>query len=225
MLEQIVAELGAWKRLGPIRKRDLLVAVAALVDIRCPFTAAHSTRVGTYSEIIAQEMGLIPSIQKSLRLAGLVHDIGKIGVPKALLQKSGILTEAESAEIRKHPLLSYDIVSDVPGLLAIANIVLFHHERWDGHGYPYGIRGEEIPLGSRILCVADSFDAMISERPYRPAVAVSDALRELERCAGTQFDPDVVQCFKSYVQQRGLKLSPNATSKRSTSSLDPKQPD
>lgn len=225
MLDQIVAELSSYKRLGTPQQRGLLVATAALVDMRCPFTAGHSMRVGMYSEIIAREMGLIPSIQKALRLAGLVHDIGKIGIPKALLQKCGALTDAESAEIRKHPLLSYDIVSDVPGLLAIANIVLYHHERLDGRGYPQGIGGEEIPLGSRILCVADSFDAMVSERPYRPAVSVSDALRELERCAGTQFDPDIVQCFKAHVQVRGIQPSPNQASMRLRAGLDRKHPD
>ncbi|MBC7084153.1 MAG: HD-GYP domain-containing protein [Firmicutes bacterium] len=225
MLDQIIAELSSHKRLGTPQQRGLLVATAALVDMRCPFTAGHSMRVGMYSEIIAREMGLIPSVQEALRLAGLIHDIGKIGIPKALLQKRGTLTDAEAAEIRKHPLLSYDIVSDVPGLLAIANIVLYHHERLDGRGYPHGIGGEEIPLGSRILCVADSFDAMVSERPYRPAMAVSDALRELERCAGTQFDPDVVQCFKAHVQLRGIQPSPNQASMRLRARLDREHPD
>ncbi|MGE5573592.1 MAG: HD-GYP domain-containing protein [Bacillota bacterium] len=225
MLDQIIAELSSHTRLGTPQQRGLLLATAALVDMRCPFTAGHSMRVGMYSEIIAREMGLIPSIQEALRLAGLTHDIGKIGIPKALLQKRGALTDAESAEIRKHPLLSYDIISDVPGLLAVANIVLYHHERLDGRGYPHGIGGDEIPLGSRILCVADSFDAMVSERPYRPAMAVGDALRELERCAGTQFDPDVVQSFKAHAQLRGIQPSPNQAIVRLRVSPDRKHPD
>jgi len=208
MLDQIIVGL---KGVGTPQQRGLLLATAALVDMRYPFTAGHSVRVGAYSEIIAREMGLIPSIQKTLRLAGLIHDIGKIGIPRAPLQKRGSLTDAETAEVQKHPLLSYDIVSDVPGLLAIANIVLYHHERLDGCGYPHGIAGEKIPLGSRILCVAGSFDAMVSERPYRPAMPVKDALGELERCAETQFDPGVVQSFKAYLQLRGMQSFRNRT--------------
>ncbi|MDK2931239.1 MAG: hypothetical protein PWR07_1370 [Bacillota bacterium] len=141
------------------RQRALLLAAATLVEMRDPITAGHSARVGNLSAIIARELGLIPDIQSAIRLAGLVHDIGKIGVPKAYLQKAGKLTDAEMAEIRKHPRLSYEIVSEVPGLTHIAQIVLHHHERLDGHGYPAGLAGDEIPLGSRILYVGDRFHA------------------------------------------------------------------
>ena len=205
MLDEIITELLAQGDLSTPQQGGLLLATAALVDMRHPFTTGHSARVGTYSAIIAREMGLIPSIQKALRLAGLIHDIGKVGIPKAILEKPGGLTDAETAEVRKHPLLSYDIISDVPELLAVANIVLYHHERLDGHGYPCGIAGETIPLGSRILCVADSFDAMVSKRPYRPAMSVGDALREVERCAGSQFDPGVVHAFKAYLGQHDTR--------------------
>lgn len=173
--------------------------------MRDPVTAEHSARVGNLSAIIARELGLIPDIQSALRLAGLVHDIGKIGVPKAYLQKAGKLTDAEMAEIRRHPGLSYEIVSEVPGLIHIAQIVLHHHERLDGRGYPAGLTGDEIPLGSRILCVADSFDAMVTDRAYRSPLPLRAAVAELGRCAGTQFDPAVVEALKAYLLRTSLQ--------------------
>ncbi len=205
MLDRLIAELSSHKPLDASRQKALLLAAAALVEMRDPITAGHSVRVGNYSAIIARELGLIPDIQSALRLAGLVHDIGKIGVPKAYLQKPGKLTDTEMAEIRKHPGLSYEIVSEVPGLIHIAQIVLHHHERLDGHGYPGGLTGDEIPLGSRILCVADSFDAMVTDRVYRSPLPVSEAIAELERCAGTQFDLAVVEGLRAYLLRAGVR--------------------
>ena len=172
-----------------------LLAVAALLDMRYPFTVGHSKRVARYAKSIAAEMGLDPQSQEILRFAGKVHDIGKVGIAKTHLDKQGKLTLDEMREIQRHPLISYDIIMDVTGLENVANIVLHHHERVDGHGYPLGLVGNSIPLGSRILCVSDSFDAMTSERPYKPAMEIDEALQELEQGAGTQFDPDVVQAF------------------------------
>ncbi|MEW6229767.1 MAG: HD-GYP domain-containing protein [Bacillota bacterium] len=206
MLEQIIAEISLQKSSTRLAQYAMLLATAALIEMRDPLTAGHSSRVGRCAAIIAHEMGLITDIQKALRLAGLVHDIGKIDIPKTCLQKPGKLTETEMSVVRKHPVLSYEIVAAVPGLQSIANIVLHHHERIDGNGYPHGLAGERIPLGSRILCVADSFDAMVTDRAYRPAMSVEDALAELERCAGTQFDPAVVQAFTAYLLRRGLRL-------------------
>lgn len=206
MLDRLIAELSSHKPLDASRQKALLLAAAALVEMRDPITAGHSARVGNLSAIIARELGLIPGIQSAIRLAGLVHDIGKIGVPKAYLQKAGKLTDAEMAEIRKHPRLSYEIVSEVPGLTHIAQIVLHHHERLDGHGYPAGLAGDEIPLGSRILCVADSFDAMVTDRAYRSRLALDAAIAELERCAGTQFDPAVVEALRGFLLRTGLRF-------------------
>jgi len=205
MLEQIVAEISSQLPTSRLAQYAMLLATAALTEMRDPLTAGHSSRVGRCAAIIAHEMGLVTGIQKTLRLAGLVHDIGKIGIPKTCLQKPGKLTETEMSVVRKHPVLSYEIVAAVPGLRSIASIVLHHHERVDGNGYPHGLAGEKIPLGSRILCVADSFDAMVTDRSYRPAMSVDDALAELERCAGTQFDPAVVQAFTAYVLREGLQ--------------------
>ncbi|MGE5584702.1 MAG: HD-GYP domain-containing protein [Bacillota bacterium] len=205
MVDQLIAELSSHKPLDASRQRALVLAAAALVEMRDPVTAEHSARVGNLSAIIARELGLIPDIQSALRLAGLVHDIGKIGVPKAYLQKAGKLTDAEMAEIRRHPGLSYEIVSEVPGLIHIAQIVLHHHERLDGRGYPAGLTGDEIPLGSRILCVADSFDAMVTDRAYRSPLPLRAAVAELGRCAGTQFDPAVVEALKAYLLRTSLQ--------------------
>ena len=206
MLEQIIAELSSQKSPTKLSQYAMLLATAALIEMRDPFTSGHSSRVGRYAAVIAREMGLIADIQKAVRLAGLVHDVGKIGIPMTCLRKAGKLTESEMSEIRKHPVLSYEIVASVPGLQHIANIVLHHHERFDGNGYPHGLLGEDIPLGSRILCVADSFDAMVTDRAYKPAMSVEDAVAELERYAGTQFDPAVVQAFTTYLSRRGLQL-------------------
>ncbi|HHY32339.1 MAG TPA: HD-GYP domain-containing protein [Firmicutes bacterium] len=206
MLDRLIAELSSHRPLDASRQRALLLAAAALVEMRDPVTAGHSARVGNLSAIIARELGLIPDIQSALRLAGLVHDIGKIGVPKAYLVKAGKLTEEEMAEVRKHAGLSYEIVSEVPGLVHIAQIVLHHHERLDGRGYPTGLTGEEVPLGSRILCVADSFDAMVTDRAYRSPLPLRAAIAELERCAGTQFDPAVVEALKAYLLRTDLQF-------------------
>ncbi|NPV80275.1 MAG: HD-GYP domain-containing protein [Firmicutes bacterium] len=174
------------------------------MDLRDTHTARHSKNVADHSEIIAREMGLPIDDQKAIYLAGLLHDVGKIGVPRSSLSKPSKLTDEELKEVHKHPILSYELISEIPGFKGIAEIVLYHHERYDGHGYPHGIKGEKIPLGSRILCVADSFDAMVSERVYRHAIPVPEAISELEQCAGTQFDPEVVLAFCSYLRKKAL---------------------
>ncbi|NPV54789.1 MAG: HD-GYP domain-containing protein [Firmicutes bacterium] len=174
------------------------------MDLRDSHTARHSKNVADYSEIIAREMGLSIDDQKAIYLAGLLHDVGKIGVPRSSLSKPGKLTDEELREVRKHPALSHELIAEIPGFKGIAGIVLYHHERYDGRGYPHGIGGDEIPLGSRILCVADSFDAMVSERVYRHAITILEAILELEQCAGTQFDPEVVLAFCSYLRKKGF---------------------
>ncbi|NPV52662.1 MAG: HD-GYP domain-containing protein [Firmicutes bacterium] len=174
------------------------------MDARDTHTTRHSQNVARYSKAIAREMKLPLDDQKAVHLAGLLHDVGKIGISRSCLSKAGRLTSEELKEIRRHPILSFELIAEIPGFHDIAMIVLYHHERIDGQGYPRGIKGEEIPLGSRILCVADSFDAMISERVYREAMPISQAMSELERCAGTQFDPEVVRAFCSYLKREGI---------------------
>lgn len=190
-------------------EQAFLVTLTALMELRDSTAAKHSKNVADYSRIIAREIGLDSDDQKAIYLAGLLHDVGKIGVSRSSLSKPGKLTDEELKELHKHPILSYELIAEIPGFRGIAKIVLYHHERFDGCGYPCGIKGKEIPLGSRILCVADSFDAMVSERVYKHAMSISEAISEMERCSGTQFDPEVVQAFCSYLRkERSFSLSP-----------------
>jgi HD-GYP domain-containing protein (c-di-GMP phosphodiesterase class II) len=130
-----------------------------------------------------------------IRIAGLVHDVGKIGVPEAVLRKPGRLTDEEFEQIKRHPRIGYDILRDIGPLGDVLPGVLYHHERWDGRGYPEGLTAGEIPLMGRLLAVADAFDAMSSDRSYRPALPREKVLREMIDCAGSQFDPELVPIF------------------------------
>jgi len=185
-------------------------ALSNLLDARDPHTARHSHNVAGYALAIAREMDLPRAQREAIYIAGLLHDIGKIGVAEALLKKPGRLLPGEWEEVKRHPVLSYRILRDIPELQEVAIITLYHHEWWDGRGYPYGLKGEQIPLGARILCVADSFDAMISERVYKPALAPEAAIAELKRCAGSQFDPAVVEAFLRCLEKGAPMQRPEA---------------
>jgi len=138
-----------------------------------------------------------------VRLAALLHDIGKVGIPHEILHKPGPLTDDEWSVMRRHPKIGRQILAQAGGKFELlSHIVVAHHEHWDGKGYPYGLSGETIPLGARILAVIDSFDAMTSNRPYRKAMPVSDARNELQRCAGQQYDPRVVAAFLHMLDQQ-----------------------
>ena len=172
-----------------------LVALASALDVRDSETGGHSDRVLRYMELIIQELGITGSDVAFLRRGALLHDLGKIGVPDNILRKPTALSESEWATMRKHPEFGARIIAGIPFLEDVSLIVRHHHERWDGTGYPDRLRGEEIPLGARIFAVADSFDAMTSDRPYRRALSVATACDEVMRCRGTQFDPQVVDAF------------------------------
>ena len=167
-------------------------ALAAALDARDPYTAGHSERVSVLSVAIGRELSLPPDDLEVLRLGALLHDIGKIGVPDQVLRKPGALTASEYDVIKEHPALGARILRSVPFLSRHIPIVELHHERPDGRGYPYGLRDDDIPLAARIVHVADAFDAMTSARAYRSARPSGEALRELWRCAGTDFHADVV---------------------------------
>jgi putative nucleotidyltransferase with HDIG domain len=167
-------------------------ALAAALDARDPYTAGHSERVSVVSVAIGRELGLGLEALEVLRLGALLHDIGKIGVPDEVLRKPGALTSAEYDTIKQHPVLGARILRSVPFLARHLPIVELHHERPDGRGYPYGLRGDDIPLPARIVHVADAYDAMTSARAYRRAMPSSEALRELWRCAGAEFHADIV---------------------------------
>ena len=206
MLSGILEELLKNQWPSELQQSILVLTIAALLDMRDPLTTGHSKRVGIYSSLIAREMGLPEKCQSDLRLAGLLHDIGKIGVTKKSLYKPGKLSKQEMYEIKRHPILGYEMLIEIPGLSNIAKLVLHHHERIDGTGYPCGLSENDIPLGSRILCVADSFDAMVTSRTYKPTIPPEDALAELERCSGTQFDPKIVKVFGAYLKNEGFRL-------------------
>jgi HD-GYP domain-containing protein (c-di-GMP phosphodiesterase class II) len=148
-------------------------------------------------------MGLGQPDLDDLKTAGVIHDIGKIGVSDRILEKNGPLDEEEWEEMKRHPEIGYSILSTVNEYSPFAEIVLSHHERWDGKGYPKGLKGEEIPLFSRILAVAEAYDAMVSGRPYKEAMSGEEVLAELRRCAGAQFDPGIVKVFEGMISSPG----------------------
>ncbi len=160
-----------------------------------PTLGGHAARVGGHAELIARRLGWDDERIDDLRLGAALHDVGKVSVRPEVLQKPGALDDDELAQIRAHPVEGAWLISGVRSLIPALPYVLFHHERWDGTGYPTRRAGAEIPLEGRIMAVADAFDAMTSSRPYRGALAVEDALEEVARCAGSQFDPVVARTF------------------------------
>lgn len=170
-------------------------AFVEAIEAKDPYTRGHSENVARYSLLIAQEIGLSIDETEELHVAALLHDIGKIGVHEDILNKPAPLNEEEYKRIIAHPIISAQIVGSIPNLAHIATIIRYHHEHFDGKGYVEGLSGESIPLGSRILAVADSFDAMTSDRPYRSGWTKERALEELKRSSGTQFDPMLVEAL------------------------------
>jgi putative nucleotidyltransferase with HDIG domain len=167
-------------------------ALAAALDARDPYTAGHSDRVSVLSVAISRQLKLPPADVEVIRLGALLHDIGKIGIPDQVLTKPGVLTEAEFDIIKQHPVIGARMLRSVTFLAPHIPIVERHHERPDGQGYPGGMRGDDIPLGARIVHVADAYDAITSARAYRRARPSADALRELWRCAGTEYHAEIV---------------------------------
>jgi diguanylate cyclase (GGDEF)-like protein len=184
-------------------------ALSAAVDARDHYTYGHSRRVNTYAVALAEAIGLSPDEVSRVSTAALLHDIGKIGVPDKILNKKGKLDDEEWKAIKSHPRLGANIVGNVPSLASCMSGILYHHERWDGTGYPEGLRGEVIPLASRILAVADAFAAMTSPRPYREALEEDQVLAQLRREAGKQFDPTLVEAFIGLIEA-GLPSRPDA---------------
>lgn len=171
--------------------KDIVLSLTRLLEIHDEYTKDHSQKVAIISKKIATEMGLSEAKILQVYYAGLVHDIGKIIIPKEIINKPGKLSDDEYDIVKKHPSYAYDVLSNSKELYSIANIVLQHHERWDGHGYPNGIKIDNIPMESRIIAVADSYDAMTSDRSYRRAFTKEEAIEEIKRNAGKQFDPDI----------------------------------
>jgi putative nucleotidyltransferase with HDIG domain len=174
---------------------QVVIAMAMAVESRDPYTGGHSQRVTAYALLLAAKLGLDSDSLALIRLGGLLHDIGKVAIPDAILKKTGKLTSDEYDVIKTHSAIGDQIVSQVPQLAAVRGIVRHHHERFDGNGYPDGLAATDIPLLARITAVADTFDAMTSNRSYRGAMSFDRARQEIRGCAATQFDPDIAAVF------------------------------
>ncbi|MFF5894770.1 HD-GYP domain-containing protein [Streptomyces argenteolus] len=189
--------------------RATIRALVQAVDIKDGYTRGHSERVGRASELIARELGMEESRMEALRFAGILHDVGKLGVPTRVLRKDGPLTPEERRVIELHPEYGHEIVRGIGFLDEARAAILHHHERLDGSGYPYGLAGEQIPEFARVVAVADAFDAMTSTRSYRRGRPVPAAVEELERCAGSQFDPRMVRALARAVDRHGWSAAAN----------------
>src|SRR5262250_3827745 len=185
---------------------DTLEALGSALDLKDAETEGHCQRVTAFTMSIAKAMPVPNAYLPVLARAAFLHDIGKMGIPDKILLKPGPLTDDEKVIMRKHCQIGYDMLIRIPFLRDAAEIVLAHQEFFDGTGYPRGLKSEEIPLGARIFAIADSMDAMLSDRPYRKALPMSYAREEIQRCAGTQFDPKVVEVFLSIPEEHWTEL-------------------
>ena len=188
---------------------DTLEALGSALDLKDAETEGHCQRVTAFCISIAKTMPVPNPYLPILARAAFLHDIGKMAIPDGILRKPGPLTDDEKQIMRKHCEIGYNMLIRIPFLRDAAEIVLAHQEFFDGSGYPRGLKGEQIPLGARIFTIADSLDAMISDRPYRKALPLSHAREEIRRCSGTQFDPQVVEVFLSIPEEHWLELRQN----------------
>lgn len=174
---------------------NAITSLAFALDAKDSYTNGHSVRVSEVSVKVAKELGLPDDQVEKIRIAGLIHDIGKIGIPETLLNKTDKLSEEEFRRIQAHSVIGEHILNPVVDDFVVLSMVRHHHERFDGRGYPDGLSGNQIPIGARILTVVDSYDAMTSDRPYRKAIPLEMVIKEIERNRGTQFDTSVVDAF------------------------------
>lgn len=180
---------------------ETINSISEAIEARDTYTRTHGDRLIEYGALVAKEIGLGEAEIKNIRYAAVMHDVGKIGIKDSILNKTGKLTVEEYEEIKKHPEIGYNMLKKIKFLSHIAKDVLHHQERFDGKGYPNGVAGEDIPIASRIIAVIDTFDAMTTDRPYRRALPIKDALEELRKNSGTQFDPKVVEAFLKVVKK------------------------
>ncbi|MGA3057951.1 MAG: HD domain-containing phosphohydrolase [Candidatus Limnocylindrales bacterium] len=191
-----------YRYLSPVLD-SIALTLSTAIEARNLETGEHCRRLGVLSERMAAVLGLDERQRMTIRIGGYLHDIGKIGIADAILLKPGRLTDAEMAEMRRHSEIGAAILEVHEAMFGIAQIVRHHHERWDGGGYPAGLAGAAIPLGGRIVAVADAFSAMTVDRPYRPALPLDRAWAELRACSGSQFDPAIVEVFERVVNEEG----------------------
>jgi len=181
-------------------RNSVICAFNQLLDLKDLNTGVHSTRLAEWGMRVGQELGLEESELQNLEVAALLHDIGKVGIPDAILRKPGRLDPDEYALMKKHSEYGWAVLRMLPGFERAALDILHHHESFDGKGYPAGLKNTEIPIVSRIVCVIDAFDAMVSSRPYRKGLPYEEAVRRLNEASGAQFDPAVVRTFLSFAQ-------------------------
>ena len=194
------------RRTRASRSFDVLQGLVLAVDTKDRYTKRHSEDVARYASSSAEQLGLDAELLETIQVAGLLHDVGKIGIPDDILRKPGKLTAEEYAVVKQHVALGDMIVRDLPDVETVRAGIRHHHERWDGNGYLDGLAGEEIPLIGRILAVGDAFSAMTTTRPYRKALSLSEALRRLEDAAGTQLDARLVELFVGVSRPSGAPL-------------------
>ena len=182
-------------------------ALADALDAKCDYTSGHSLRVSRVAVLVGKQLNLSEDQLRDIELGGILHDIGKIGVPESILWKPSKLTDEEREIMAKHPVRSAQIIGELRGLKRAREYVKHHHEFWDGNGYPDGLAGEDIPLGARIILASDAYDAMTTDRPYRKAIGHEIAVAELKSKSGTQFDPQVVDALLAVVGDGGEELN------------------
>ena len=208
LLEKKIKEQTLSLRLRNQEKQQLIIntikSLVQTLEAKDKYTEGHSRRVAENSLMIAQSLGMDYKEQEEVHLAGLLHDIGKIGIKESILNKQGQLTEAEYTLIKTHPLISQRILEPIPQFKRVVQIIRHHHEFYDGSGYPDGLRNSDIPLGARILTISDAYDAMTSDRSYRAALPETKALDILSRNSGSQFDPELVKVF---FRAKGIKFA------------------
>lgn len=181
-------------------------ALADALDAKCDYTAGHSLRVSRIAVLVGRQLGLPEDNLRDIELGGILHDIGKIGVPESILWKPDKLTPEEKAIMSRHPVKSAEIIGDLKGLVRARDYVKHHHEYYDGSGYPDGLAGDSIPIGARIILVSDAYDAMTTDRPYREAIGHERAIAELRKLSGTQFDPEVVAGLLRLTEDGGREM-------------------
>jgi response regulator RpfG family c-di-GMP phosphodiesterase len=181
--------------------KSTIRALAAAIDAKDPYTRGHSQRVMEFTLLAASYLSVPTEEMETLEYAGILHDVGKLAIDTQIINKPGPLDAGEWEKIREHPAIGANILKEIPFLEKASELVLCHHERYDGGGYPNGLKGENIPMGARLICVADAFDTMTTDRSYRPAMPVDSAIKELYNCTGSQFCPVAVKAFIS-----GLRL-------------------
>ncbi|MBN1176727.1 MAG: HD domain-containing protein [Dehalococcoidales bacterium] len=195
--------------------KNTVEKLVSLLDIRESTAGQHSRRVAEYALIAANELGLSEEEKQSIEYAAILHDIGLLSIPESVLNKREKLTDEEWDMIRKHPVIGYNLLRGIPSLNQVSKLILYHHERYDGKGYPCGLKGKTIPVGARIIAIADAFDSMTMKHTYRKAMTTRDAMEEIGRCSASQFCPTVVRAFfMGYVKARKSRSSSRVKSRK-----------